>query len=476
MSLRMARAARLPTTSGVRFRLFPAYADGFVEPELVVLSPPAGTVGPGPADMLMRAVNPLRKPAPYDPPQYIPPYGGPVHAPASPDRFGNFDWIPVETEQFLAAHTYGTVRRTLDIWEAYLGQRVVWWHAPTIPMMELVPTVHWANAHSGPGFIEMGRQPTSNGGIAPFCLNFDVLAHETGHAILFSQIGIPPEGQVSREFLAFHESFADLIAMIGLLHFRTIANHLLVETKGNLYVLNVLNRIGTISKTEQIRVASNTMTMADVAGLHLAPDGNWIDPSGLDRNQHAIAEPLTGAIFDILVEFYQDDLVDKGLLSPATDARGWTRAKVEDSIDAVHARSAQAFARFAKGFGHALDRARDLVGRCMAHVMLSTRPETLDFARVAARFLEAAVALGEGNILPALLDHFLWRGIDPRPHLKIAVPHGIGRSRRPERGLLMVTEPVNRTRGCACANPHGFVAARRLMTHPHRAADPFSRS
>jgi hypothetical protein len=24
-------------------------------------------------------------------------------------------------------------------------------------------------------------------------------------------------------------------------------------------------------------------------------------------------------------------------------------------------------------------------------------------------------------------------------------------------------------RGCNCGNPHGFIGARRLMTHPHRA-------
>lgn len=454
---------------GVRFRLFPAYADGFAEPELVVLSPLPGTVGPGPADATMYTINPLHKDAPYDPPDYVPPYRGPVHAPALPDRYGNFDWIPVESEQFLAAHTYGTARRTLDIWEAYLGHPVVWWHAAFLPQIELVPLVHWDNAHSGPGFMEMGARKTDDG-IAPFCLNFDILAHETGHAILFSQIGTPPEDAVTREFLAFHESFADLVAVIGILHFRSITGHLLAESQGNLYVLNVVNRIGTLSRTEQIRVASNVAKMDQVADLRLAPDGSWIDPTGLNRNQHSIAEPLTGAIFDILVEFYQDDLVDKGLIPPASDVRGWTRDEVDESFSALHAQSARAFERFTEGFAGSLDRARDLVGQCMAHVMLTVRPETLNFPIVAARFLEAAVAMGEGNILPALLEHFLWRGIDPRPYLAIGVPPGRSGPRWRERGALIVTEPRNRVRGCACGNVHGFIAARRLMRHPHRSA------
>ncbi len=459
--------------AGTRFRLFPAYADGFAEPEEIVLLLPAGTIGPGPSDARMYTVNPVRKDEPYDPPDYMPPYRGKVHPPAMPDRFGNFDWIPVECEQFLAAHTYATVRHTLDIWEHYLGHRVVWWHAAIMPQVELIPMVHWANAHSGPGFIEMGRQETASGSIAPFCLNYDVLAHETGHAILFSQIGIPPPGGVTREFLAFHESFADLIAVIGTMEFRSITNHLLNETEGNLYVLNVVNRIGAISRTEQIRIASNTAVMADVADLQMAPDGSWIDPTGQNRNQHAIAEPLTGAIFDILVEFYQDHLVHQGLIPPDADARGWTRAEVEQAMDAVRKESARAFAQFAVGFRTALDRARDLVGRCMAHVMLTVRPETLTFSIVAARFLEAAAALGEADILSALLDHFLWRGIDPGPCLAIAIPRGTGSPRGTDRGRdrgkLIVTEPPNRVRGCDCGDMRGFIQARRLMTHPHRA-------
>ncbi len=459
-----ARARR----GGSRFRLFPAYADGFAEPEVVVLSPTAGTVGPGPSDARMYTVNPMRKDDPYEPPDYMPPYHGPVYPPAIPDRTGNFDWIPIESEQFLAAHTYGAVRRTLDIWEGYLGHPVVWWHAAFIAQMELVPIVHWANAHSGPGFIEMGRQTTGAGGIAPFCLNFDVLAHETGHAILFSQIGAPPPGAVTREFLAFHESFADLVAVIGTMCFHSITSHLLTETDGNLYVLNVVSRIGSISRTEQLRIASNLAVMADVADLQLAPDGSWIDPTGMNRNQHAIAEPLTGAIFDILVEFYQDDLVDKGLIPRAADARGWTRAEVEQAMGVVQEESARAFTRFATGFHSALDRARDLVGRCMAHVMLSVRPETLSFALVAARFLEAAAALGEAGNLPALLDHFLWRGIDPRPHLAIGIPRGRGGPRGRLRGPLLVTEAANPRRGCDCGDARGFLGARRMMTHPHR--------
>lgn len=453
---------------GTRFRLFPSYAEGYAEPELVELSLPPGSIAPGPSDPWMHATHPVNKDQPYDPPSYMPPYRGQVFPPAMPGPGGHFDQIPVETESFLAAHTYGTVRLTLDIWERYLGRRVVWWHASFLPQIELIPVVHWPNAHSGPGFMEMGQKPNFAGRLQPFCLNLDVLAHETGHAILFSQIGVPQPEQVTEPFLAFHESFSDLIAITVVLHFRSVRMRLLQQTAGNLYVLNLVTRFGEYSGTEQIRLASNLATMDDVIGLHMAPDGSWIDPKGLNRNQHAIAEPLTGAIFDILVEIYQDQLVNRRLIAPNLDARGWTREEVERSMSGLQNETSRAFARFELGFFASLDVARHVVGHCMAHVIRTIRPETLSFPRVAARFLEAAAAHGQAHNLPALIDHFLWRGIDPRPFLTINSPAGRA-LRRPIRGRPSMTEAPNPTPGCTCHRPAAFMLAHRLMPHPHRA-------
>ena len=190
----------------------------------------------------------------------------------------------------------------------------------------------------------------------PFCLNYDIMAHETGHSILFSQIGVPEPDQISVPFLAFHESFADLVALIGVLHFGSVQTRLLEQTGGNLYALNLVNRIGEISDTEQIRLADNLATMDDVTGITLAADGTWIDPTGQERNQHAVAEPLTGAVFDMLVELYQDGLVRRGLIPPHSDPRGWTRTEVAASMQRVQEEHAAAYARFTQGFYAALAR------------------------------------------------------------------------------------------------------------------------
>jgi hypothetical protein len=453
---------------GTRFRLFPEYASGYAEPETVILSPRAGSIDAGPADGAMHVRNPVLKTEPYSPPDLMPPWRGAEFAPAAPDRAGHFDHIPVEAPQFVAAHLYGSVRRTLDVWEHYLGRHVAWWHASFMPQLELVPVVKdWANAHSGPGFIETGMMPDETGAQQLLALNFDVIGHETGHAILFSQVGVPPPDKMTGEYLAFHESFSDLIGLVAAMNFPSVNRKLLAQTGGNLYVLNLVNRLGKLSSREQVRIADNTTTMADVAGLHMLPDGSWADPLGQDRNQHALGEPLTGAIFDMLVEVFQDGLVRRGAIAPDRDPRGWTREAVEASFAQLHHESRRALSRFAHAFIDAIDEARDVTGRAMAHAILTLYPETLSFGRVAARMLEAAAGQGQGHILRALLDCFLRRGIDPSPYLRMQVTRDP--MRRPERTrrVLRANEP-GPPLPCACCDPRAFIIARRLMPHAHR--------
>jgi hypothetical protein len=454
--------------SGTRFRLFPEYASGYAEPETVTVSPPAGSIGHGPWDATMYVAHPTLKTEPYTPPDTMPPWRGPQFLPAMPDRGGHFDHIPVESPEFLAAHIYGAVRRTLDVWEYYLGRRVTWWHAAFLPQIELVPVVTgWANAHSGPGFIETGMMPDETGREQLLALDFDVIGHETGHAILFSQVGAPPPEQVTSEYLAFHESFSDLIGMIAAMNFPSVTRKLLAQTGGNLYAANLVNRLGKLSDREQVRIADNETTMDDVAGLQLEPDGNWFDPLGENRNQHALGEPLTGAMFDMMVEIFQDGLVRRGAIAPEYDTRRWTREAVEASFTELHVESRRALTRFDTEFCDAIDDARDVLGRAMAHAILTLNPETLNFERVAARLLEAAAWHGQGHILPALLDDFLWRGIDPRPYLTIEVTRDPMRRPDRTRRRLRATTP-HAPHGCGCNDPRAFIFARRLMPHSHR--------
>lgn len=131
---------------GTLFRLFPQWAQGYAEPELVELAAAPGSIGPGPSDSRMYVAHAVDKREPYDPPAWLPPYRGALLPPAQPDGAGNFDHIPFGTPEFLSAHLYGVTQLVLEIWEDYLGQPVRWWHADVLPRLELQPVVYWANA------------------------------------------------------------------------------------------------------------------------------------------------------------------------------------------------------------------------------------------------------------------------------------------------------------------------------------------
>jgi hypothetical protein len=378
--------------------------------------------------------------------------------------------LSVDTPQFLAAHQFGSMRYTLDIWENYLGHRIDWWDSDVHPRTELIPLVDWENAQSGPGFLETGVWQGEDGAVQPYALNFDVLAHETGHQILFSQIGVPAPDGIGAPFLAFHESFSDLVALIAVMHFPSVLVRLLEQTQGNLYVLNLVNRIGETSAHTQIRLASNTTTMEEVADIRMADDGSWIDPTGQGRNQHWIAAPLTGAIFDILVELYQDALVVQGLIPDEANAQGWTREEVDTVFADLNRIISAALDRFEDEFVSVIRDARDTIGRALAHVMLTVRPEGLSFEEVAARFLESLEAQGHGPIMPAMLAHFQWRGIDPLPFLRFRPVASPGRLRRRSDPFRLEITP--RHRCCAGCNLSGSLRANQLIRAAHANGVP----
>jgi hypothetical protein len=231
----------------------------------VWVSPPAGSIGPGPTDDRMYVVDPIHKDQPYAFPD-TPPYRQAVHPPVQPNEFGHFDHLDVNSRAFKAAHIYASLRRVLDIWEGYYDRPIDWHFQEQFDRLEVIPQLDWDNAQSGYGFIEAGHATSEDGVDHPFSLNFDVLAHELGHSIIFSEVGFPTEGADTTEFLGFHESASDMVALISVLHFNSVVDHLLSTTRGNLYTLNELNRIGELSDTDQIRVASNDYTMSDFSG------------------------------------------------------------------------------------------------------------------------------------------------------------------------------------------------------------------
>ena len=365
--------------NGTRFRLFAQapFATPFRKPETVVVSSPAGTVGPGPGDARMYVVEPVDKSLAYglaenlrgEPLYLLPPWQGRCFPPALPDPEGHFDYIAPEDPEFEAAHLFGTVRFTLDVWEKYFGHPIAWHFRQDLERLELVIQRNLLeNAFMGYGFLEVGIHEAEDGSVQPFTLNFDVVAHEVGHCIVYSVVGVPDPGTASAEYYGFHESAADLTALIAALHFDSVIDELLETSHGNLYTRNLVNRIAELSRNGQIRLAANSVSMQDFAR-------GW-------RDEHALGQPLTGAMFDIFVDLFHEELVARGLISHGQED---ISDRLEDSPDyfqVVQPIFDKAYAESQEDFRDALIASRDELGMLLAETWSSLSSDNLSYAEV----------------------------------------------------------------------------------------------
>lgn len=390
--------------SGTRFKLFPqpSFVEAFEEPEVVFVSSPAGSLSPGPADHRMYTLFPVGKDAPYGiAPQgggdiAAPPWEGDIHPPPEPDEDGHFDYLEPGTPQFEAAHLFGTIRFVLDIWEGYFGREIPWHSAKHFDRVELSILPSLDNAYSGYGFIEVGGS-RKHGLYKPYSLNFDVIAHEVGHAIVYSEVGIPDPETAIGEYFGFHESAADLVALISSLHFNSLVDHLLMTTRGNLYTLNVASRMAELSENEQIRIAANDVRLSAFAK-------GWV-------KEHHLSQPLTGAFFDILVDIFHEVLVEEGMISSEMEDLSDRLLASPDYEPVMQGLFDEAFAASPDGFKAALLHARDVLGTYLAETWQRLDPDYLDYVDVAEAFLQVDAELSEGRFQRLSVGNFEMREI-----------------------------------------------------------------
>ncbi len=391
--------------TGTRFALYAQspVLDGFAEPETIYVSSPRGTLLPGPADDRMYVIQPHEK-QPYAG-DALPPFRGPFSPMAMPSSDGHFDHLSPDDPGFRNAHMFGTVRRVLDIWEIYLGGPIPWSFANTHPRLELIPYVPWDNAHFGWGFIECGEGKDDQGVLRPFALNFDILAHETGHGMLFSIVGMPQPETLTTAYRGFHESASDCIAMISALHFDTFIDHVLNITQGNLFVENEMNRIGELSRTRQIRRASNAMTLRDVIAVNTDPN------KATGKQIHALGQPLTGAVFDVIAEFFLDRLIALKVV----DADSVQQVRIAASSDRLHAVDSALFSipyhADPKGFAMALAQARDMLGLRLAECWRRLTPDDFTFEGMVETLLTVDAEISGPMNRQLILECFEWRGL-----------------------------------------------------------------
>lgn len=403
----MRESARNRQSGGTRFRLFPQvpFLRPGEEPDTVYVATPAGGIGPGPSDNRMFVSDPIGKPWPYgfvergvaSPFLYLPPWEGRTRRPVQPSAEGHFDHLEPGTLDFEAAHAFGAVHFVLDIWETYFGRSIDWHFGGQEVPLEISLYPHFDNAQAGFGFLELGADIGDEGDVRPFSLDFDIIAHEVGHLIIYAELGVAQPDRESGEYHGFHESAADLVALLSLLHFDSVVKRVLDESRGNLYTYNELNRFAELSDNSQIRLASNAVRLSAFA------DG-W-------TKEHHLSEPLTGALFDILVDIFHESLLERNLISGEVEDLADQLQRRPDYADAIQVFFDEAYARQPDGFMDALLEARDYLGVALAQAWSRLTPDFLSYEDVGQALLLVDRDLTGGRFRRLILNNFLWREI-----------------------------------------------------------------
>ena len=356
---------------GTRFWIFPQapFIPGYEKPDRIWLPILADEIWDGPSDNAMYVADPLFDKVPYGTTS-LPPFDGARRAPVQPGPDRNFDNLDWNSRAFLAAHAYACVRLVLAIWQSYLGRPVRWFFGEHFERLEIVPLVDWQNAQAGYGFLELGYSLV-DGVKHPYALNFDTIAHETGHLIGLSAVGGVPRG-ISQEsdYFPLSEALSDLVSLISFLNFNSAVDRLLRRTDGNLLLHNELNRFAETSPETQIRIATNYRRMSEVT-----------------TEVHDRSLPFIGAVFDSIIDLYHRELVHTAAPShvcstPISGRSAWTNGPSSAATmkEAFHTRPHL--------FRSALVFARDTIGQAVALSLRTLDPSTVRIDQAAEAVIQ----------------------------------------------------------------------------------------
>ena len=209
-------------------------------------------------------------------------------------EYKDFIQSALKNPYFHQVNVWGIVQRVLEFYEdsQALGRPVPWGfdgnRLLVVPHAGYGENAYYDQSTKSLQFYYFGDE--SNPGYT--CLSHDIIAHESGHAILD---GIRPlyNENSSTETAAFHEFIGDLTAILLALFNSDIRHFVAQKTKANLQEDMILSSIAEefgqdVYARPYLRSASNKLTMED-------PD---IKKS---LSAHNISQVLTGAMFDILI-------------------------------------------------------------------------------------------------------------------------------------------------------------------------------
>jgi hypothetical protein len=180
-----------------------------------------------------------------------------------------------------------------------------------------------------------------------------------------------------------------------------------------------------------VRLASNSLTLFQFV------DG-W-------RDEHALSQPLTGALFDIFVAMFQENLVKRGLIARRTADMTEAIRIHPEHWSQIQSAYDDAYCGQENGFREALIEAREYSGKMLADAWKRASPDFLTYADYAKLLLTVDRELSRGEFEKEMIESFVWRGIGEvsvGPKLSSPGSHSHAYSRT----LLPDTKPASRAK------------------------------
>lgn len=223
---------------------------------------------------------------------------------------------------------YAVASRTIDVFERALGRRALWAprfirddngktrEAQFVQRLRIYPHgVRAANAYYSPdkkalllGYFNGREAGDAEGAVRPIvfaALSHDVIAHETAHALLDGLHRRYVEA-TNPDCLAFHEAFADMVALF--LHF-TLPDAVAAEIAATRGDLLTRNRLGEIA-SQFGRGTGGRGALRDYIGFY-DDAGIWqrrradVNDYANATEPHARGAVLVAAVFDAYLQVYE---------------------------------------------------------------------------------------------------------------------------------------------------------------------------
>jgi hypothetical protein len=215
----------------------------------------------------------------------------------------DFIFLPQENPlEFDAVHTFTIVRQVLTMLRRALNRMQItqnfnWFWGPepihVYPRAGLDANAYYSRNEKALRFFYFHPSGNESNPLVYSCRSFDIVAHEVGHAALDS---LKPEWLSSSwhpQTGGMHESFGDLTAIFTMLAQMDVCEAIIVESKADLHAKTFFPALAeqfgeAFGRPMGLRNADNDLKMSDVS-----------------TQVHDISRVFTGAIYDILADFFE---------------------------------------------------------------------------------------------------------------------------------------------------------------------------